>query len=189
MCSSCGLHQCTFEGAEVSYELKGASFSVVVVGAMNPSIHHPIWYRHVGLLDEQEEKVALEKPAILLPVPMRMASFETESFQISCQHDRWQILTTNPACADRILSLTEKLFDVLLSHTPVTQFGYNFDFTFGLGRQAVARMLGHLLCGMSVDLGINEPISGDWRVTEARGNCAGEFEFEAGHGRFVRSNP
>ena len=153
----------------MSFEPKVASFSVVVTGAMNPSIHHPVWYRHVGLLSEQEEREAIEgKQALLIPLPAPMAQFETGLFQVSCQQNRWQILTANHAATDRIVSIAETLFDEILPHTPVTQFGYNFDFVFDIAKGGVGRVLGRLLCAMPFDLGIEDPTSGEWKVAERR---------------------
>ena len=153
----------------MSFEPKVASFSVVVTGAMNPSIHHPVWYRHVGLLSEQEEREAIEgKQALLIPLPAPMAQFETGLFQVSCQQNRWQILTANHAATDRIVSIAETLFDEILPHTQVTQFGYNFDFVFDIAKGGVGRVLGRLLCAMPFDLGIEDPTSGEWKVAERR---------------------
>ncbi len=153
----------------MSFELKIASFSVVVAGAMNPSIHHPVWYRHVGLLSEEEEREAIEgRQALLVPLPAPMAQFETGLFQVSCQQNRWQILTANLAATDRIVSIAEKLFDEILPHTPVTQFGYNFDFVFDVAKGGVGRALGRLLCTIPFDLGIDDPASGEWKVAERR---------------------
>ena len=55
---------------------KAETIAIVVLGSMNPSIHHAAWYRRVGLLNDQEEKEAIEgKGAVLLPFPGPLARF------------------------------------------------------------------------------------------------------------------
>ena len=160
----------------MSFEPKVASFSVVVTGAMNPSIHHPVWYRHVGLLSEQEEREAIEgKQALLIPLPAPMAQFETGLFQVSCQQNRWQILTANHAATDRIVSIAETLFDEILPHTPVTQFGYNFDFVFDIAKGGVGRVLGRLLMRHALRPGYRGPNFGG--MEGRRTSRQGDYEY------------
>jgi hypothetical protein len=160
---------------------KSLSFSIVVVGSMNPAIHHPLWYRHVELLDEQEKNEAIDgQSALLLPSPTPMAQFNTLAFQINCQSNRWQILTTNAEYSNRILSLTETLFDKILPHTPVTQLGFNFDFVFDNEQLGTARALGRLVCRIPLALGVDDPISGEWRVAEQRDNATMTLVIKSG---------
>lgn len=101
-------------------------FSIVVVGAMNPRIHHPFWYRYVDLLSKEEAEEATENPETFC-VPL-LAQLQTQSLKIVCQEDRWEVQAAKPDLLQRLQDMTAKVFDDLLYHTPVKRFGFNFDY-------------------------------------------------------------
>jgi hypothetical protein len=100
------------------------TYNVVVLGGMNPRIHHPAWYRTVGLLSEAETEAALKAPQTFAALPV--AQVQTPEMVIFCQEERWEIRTSNENMCDRIINITIKLFDDILPHTPVSAAGYNF---------------------------------------------------------------
>lgn len=99
-------------------------FSVVLAGAMNPRIHHPSWYRSMGLIDETEEKIATADSNMFLIPNLSQLGFG--DFKIICQDGRWEIRVSNSNNAARLIDIASNIFDNLLKHTPVTAFGINF---------------------------------------------------------------
>jgi hypothetical protein len=95
--------------------------SIIVVGAMNPAIHHPLWYRHHDLLSEPEASTALVS---LITFPA-LARFTFGSCQVFCRQDQWEIRTTDSDLRPRILDIAARLFDNLLPQTPMASFAFN----------------------------------------------------------------
>jgi hypothetical protein len=104
---------------------EATGLNVVVLGQMNPAIHHPAWYKFVKVLSDEEEKEALKKQFVFVP---QMAQFKTGSLQFYCDLQRWQVSTTDPAQFERILKIAGLVFDEHLPHTPVNAMGLNFLF-------------------------------------------------------------
>ncbi len=102
-------------------------YSIVVVGAMNPRIHHPIWYRTIDAIGDQELSSATNPDNAENPVVTPVYSqFEIPSANVtvSCQPDRWEIKTTSPGCVNQLIAIASKVFD-RLRETPVTAYGIN----------------------------------------------------------------
>jgi hypothetical protein len=141
------------------------------MGGMNPSLHYPIWYRYKDLINEEEEKYALEVGhAMLLPPPDPFAMFDTGVFQVRCYTNRWEILTYQPDNNRRILHVAERLFDELLPHTPVPEFRLSFSLSFDL-RQAetdVGEILKQLANSIHLEFGLSDPSLAELAVTERR---------------------
>ena len=95
---------------------------VVVVGRMNPAIHHPAWYRTIDAITKDEEAAAFKRPVMLTPLG---ASFQFGNYSIQCDQSRWQVSSSRIDAADRIIDLTCKVFEALM-HTPMDAFGFNF---------------------------------------------------------------
>ncbi len=102
------------------------NFSIVVVGAMNPRIHHPAWYQLVKLIDEPTAAAALTEGQFACLQPF--ATFRTSHFAIACQDSMWTIQTHNAAHLERIRDIAAEVFDTRLRETPISAFGLNFDY-------------------------------------------------------------
>lgn len=126
-------------------------FSVVVIGHMNPMIHHPFWYRHFDLLTEEEADEAVQSPNTYAVPPV--SQIQIEALQIVCQQDRWEVRTSVATNLDRIRWITERVFDHLLPHTPVSRYGFNFNHVRGTNSRDVGRFLASHLTGSSLGLG------------------------------------
>lgn len=100
------------------------TYAIVLIGAMNPRIHHPAWYQTVGLLDKDEAEAAMKLP-LTLTTPM-LAQLQTPKLLINCQDNRWEIRTVELDQVQRIQDITCKVFDELLVHTPIAAAGFNF---------------------------------------------------------------
>lgn len=91
---------------------------------MNPRIHHPSWYRLVGLFDEEEADIATKTTGTLITPPL--SQVQTPRLMIVCQDDRWEIRTSDSNEVSRLQDIASKIFDEILPHTPVTAIGFNF---------------------------------------------------------------
>lgn len=101
-----------------------AALTVVVVGHMNPAIHHPAWYLAGGSLKpEESEAVAVRGGVVIVP---QFARFETARWRVECFPDRWTISTLVSAAPDEVIEVTCKTFE-RLCETPVSAFGLNYD--------------------------------------------------------------
>lgn len=96
--------------------------SIVVIGAMNPRLHHPLWYQGLGLISDEETQAALSSPSLV--VTSGFAQMGVPSFTIACQETRWEIRTADPSQRARMLEIADKVFK-RLNETPVTLFGLN----------------------------------------------------------------
>lgn len=113
---------------------KAAGYNIVVLGAMNPLLHSPGWYRLVELIseDEMQEAVGAATTVCIPPV----AQFECNQLKITCQPQRWEVHTTSFDRTDRIVEIAGRVFDDLLNQTPISSFGLNFIFSFDIGKDA-----------------------------------------------------
>src|SRR5437879_2622604 len=93
---------------------------------MNPRIHHPAWYRLVGIIDEPTEKAALTERQFACMQPF--ATFQTAIFTVLCQENFWSIQARDAVHLGLIADITAKVFDERLRETPVSAFGLNFDY-------------------------------------------------------------
>lgn len=100
--------------------------AIVLLGAMNPRIHHPSWYRTAELLDANAEKLALQNPDTVCS--QHIAHFRTAELQVSCLPDRWHVATDQVDLLDRLTEILIHTFDGKLHETPITAFGFNFEF-------------------------------------------------------------
>jgi len=100
-------------------------YTIVVLGNMNPSIHHPVWYKDVGILDADAAKLAVSRPVLVTP---QLATFELPDALLTCMPERWQLATREPSAAarERLIGFASKTFERLFD-TPVTSFGLNVE--------------------------------------------------------------
>lgn len=99
-------------------------YNIVVLGAMNPSIHHASWYRLVELCSPEEADAAAVRPNSFASRAVSQVDFG--DYIVTCHEQRWEIATKNENRIDRILDLAGRIFDEVLLHTPVAAMGFNF---------------------------------------------------------------
>ena len=99
-------------------------FSIVIVGNMNPRIHHPHWYQAAGIFSAEETAAAVQSPVICTP---DFATFQASGLGILCSAERWEIQTADRNNFSRVMAIAGRTFDTL-RHTPVSAFGLNFQF-------------------------------------------------------------
>ncbi|MEW6741708.1 MAG: hypothetical protein AB1486_03025 [Planctomycetota bacterium] len=100
-------------------------YSIVVLGAMNPAIHHPKWYQAVGMLTDDEAGQAVRSGGLVV-IP-HVAQFQTAGMLIQCTTDRWQVNTAEAQHRRRMLDLAVNTFD-RLAETPISAYGFNAQF-------------------------------------------------------------
>jgi hypothetical protein len=131
-------------------------YSLVVTGNMNPAIHHPIWYKEIGALTEAElvetgaipsESASLgsaksEMPAPVLPIicSAMVSQFTSGKIRIICIPQSYTISTFDLTLLPRIREVASLVFQVL-THTPVSAYGFNFN----VHRETIVSNVGALL--------------------------------------------
>lgn len=134
------------------------TYNIVLLGGMNPRIHHPSWYRFVGLFDDEEVDQAVKAPNTFVVLPM--AQIETPKFTIVCQDDKWEIKTLVPDQVQRLQDITSRLFDDILPHTPLMAAGFNF-FLFRVTAREVGSYLASSLANTPLGLKRDNLSSGE----------------------------
>ncbi|MFO0959943.1 MAG: hypothetical protein U0800_21320 [Isosphaeraceae bacterium] len=134
-------------------------YSIVIIGGMNPRIHHPSWYRFMDLISPEELEEAVVSPLTFIIPPM--GQFQSSHLTVTCQEERWEIKTNDSEQVQRIIDLTSRLFDDLLPHTPVTAAGFNFHFRRETKREDVAEYLASLLVKTPLGLTSKNIASGE----------------------------
>jgi hypothetical protein len=138
------------------------TYSIVVIGAMNPRIHVPGWYLHVGLIDKSEwEEANNAQSALMTP---QVSQLEFKGIRITCLPGRWEIITENSQNLDRIRSLTAKVFDELLMHTPLIMTGFNFTYQRATKVENVAHHVASQLAQMPFGLKDIQRDSGEFVI-------------------------
>lgn len=121
--------------------IRQRNYSIVVVGAMNPAIHHPTWYEAVGLLNSEEAKQATSSGETVT-VP-HLSQYQIDKFQIQCTLDKWHIITKNVEEIERIVEIASGTFE-RLNETPVSSYGLNSRFIIGYNFANAINSLGNL---------------------------------------------
>src|SRR4029077_17732685 len=124
-------------------------YSIVVVGRMNPAIHHPTWYHYLKLLDENERDFALAAPS-MVSTP-QINQFVAPAFTIICLPERWEIQTVKHEFVDRILLVASKVFQTL-DHTPINAYGFNFHAHRNTSVSNTGEVLSEALIGVNLGL-------------------------------------
>ena len=117
-------------------------YSVVITGNMNPAIHHPIWYKDIGALTDAElaETGATRQTGMDSGSPKTngsaavaqiictdvLSQFTSGKIRIICLSQSYTISTFDRTLLPRIREMASLVFQVL-THTPVTAYGLNFN--------------------------------------------------------------
>ncbi len=131
-------------------------YNIVVVGAMNPRIHHPSWYELVGLLTPKEAKEALTSSATFGLPGFTQLSATSLGLTISCYEQRWIVQTEDREKIGLLQDFTFKVFDELLKHTPVSAYGFNFIYQRETRCATVGRFLANLISKTNLTLPADE---------------------------------
>jgi len=120
-------------------------YNIVVVGAMNPRIHHPSWYEIVGLLTPEQAQEALTSPATFGLPRLTQLSVPSLRLTISCNEQQWTAQSEDRESIGLLQSITFRVFDELLKHTPVTAYGFNIFYQRETRCPSVGKFLADLI--------------------------------------------
>jgi hypothetical protein len=100
------------------------AYSVLVAGLMNPSIHHPQWYRLIGAIDDDELNASLKGGTSgTTPFASRL-QFGSPSLTVTCQPNLWMIQSTEDSSWMRMLTVASLVFAKAKNPTmTMTAFG------------------------------------------------------------------
>jgi hypothetical protein len=96
---------------------------IVAVGAFNPAIFHPEWFRTHDLLPAVEIDAALGEGGVLAVTPQQ-TFVRFESMELIVTDARWEIRTERMDWHEDLGGVVASIF-ALLSHTPVSAVGLN----------------------------------------------------------------
>lgn len=98
------------------------AYSVLVAGTMNPSIHHPQWYRSIGAIDDDELDASLKSGTTgTTPIVSRL-QFGSPSLTVICQPSLWMIQSTDENSWARMLKVASLVF-AKTNNPTVTAYG------------------------------------------------------------------
>jgi hypothetical protein len=125
-------------------------YSIALLGAMNPAIHHPKWYEYIGVMDKAEVTAAVADPGLMVTPVFTVMRFP--GFAIICQQNRWEVQAMSRDLSERLFAIAAGVFEAL-EHTPVTTFGFNTNQHRRTSSADVPRKLADAV--MSADLGFD----------------------------------
>jgi hypothetical protein len=83
---------------------------VLVAGAMNPSIHHPAWYRSLGAIDDDELGASLKAVTGATTPVVSQFQFGSPILTVTCQPNIWMIQSTEDSSWARMLKIASLVF-------------------------------------------------------------------------------
>lgn len=131
-------------------------YTIVLIGDMNPSIQHPAWYEAVGLIDADEYTASVSNNPITTP---ELSQFSIADFKVRCMRHQFIIESDSVDQLQRMRGIVGQIFDELLKHTPVRQFGLNFNFKRKTKVSVVGSVLAKELLNTRIGLNPNRPFS------------------------------
>jgi hypothetical protein len=126
--------------------------TIVVLGAMNPRIHHPYWYHLVGIITKEQADEALSSPGTFGISGTAQVQIPSLSLTIVCHEQSWEIRTDKSENLELLKKTTWKVFDELLMHTPVVALRTNFSFTRSTRCPDVSQFLADRAVSMGIGL-------------------------------------
>ncbi len=135
---------------------RGSLYSIVVLGPMNPRLHHPAWYNLIGAISQEEANEAVSHQNIVCVQPF--SAFQAAGISIACQENRWEVSTKEHSSRKRLFDIVKMVFTKLFE-TPIMHFGINTNLDLETSIPDVAASLSALLAGL--DVGFPVDSSGD----------------------------
>jgi hypothetical protein len=127
------------------------AFSIIILGGMNPRIHHPLFYQTIGVLTDAEVGEAVLRENTLSMA--HLAQLDIGDVRLVCLPDRWQVETSKYELCPRLLEIASRAMTAL-EYTPVGAVGFNFDFVRPSGRAQTELLFATM--GRSLRLGFED---------------------------------
>ena len=124
--------------------LEDDSVSIVLLGAFNPKIFHPMWFAAHGLIRQSDAE-----SANIEVVHPEYAAFATESFRFSVSTDRFSVESAGSGFREMMRDLVTGTFS-LLGHTPLRTLGLNRIFHYRMESEDEWHTVGHKLTPKAV---------------------------------------
>lgn len=134
------------------------SGSVVVLGTMNPKIHHPSWYLREEILTKEEADQATSEAELICTD--QVSQFQTNTLRIFCTQDRWIAEFKKSPFEDSLIKIVGDVFDKCLPHTPLNALGFNYDLNCQCPAVNVDETLGQILSDQRLGLSDFNAVSG-----------------------------
>lgn len=95
---------------------------IVILGAMNPLVHTPQFYRSVGAMDETELQASLKMPLTSSTATNSQFQFGTPPITINCQPVQWLMQSDEIGSWERMLKIVALVFGKI-GGTPISSYG------------------------------------------------------------------
>ena len=141
--------------------------SIVVLGSMNPAIHHPTWYKLTGIITDVEHDQATQHPIFCTP---HFSSFQASNFAVQCLAQRWEVATQLGESEERILQVAVATFKKLYE-TPLAAYGFNHNYEVETSSDNVAHRLVDLASRTGLGFPIAEGAQATLEFVEPSGGC------------------
>jgi len=156
------------------FQSADSGYSITVAGNMNPAIHHPAWYKIIGALSDVEiaasgavgdvkpvpeptEPSDIVQGGLFVPSPTSgpvltpaFTAFTAGKLRIVCVQQNWTISTYERETFTRACEVACNVF-AALPQTPVSAYGFNFNFHRKVGTANVASRLAQLADAVAFD--------------------------------------
>ena len=83
---------------------------VLVAGKMNPSMHHPQWYRAISAIDDKELRGTLKGESGATTPIVSQFQFGSPNFTITCQPHLWTIQSAEESSWKRMIEIASLVF-------------------------------------------------------------------------------
>jgi hypothetical protein len=98
-------------------------YTIAVGGFMNPAIHHALWYRTIGAIDEAEYQATIKTPFNTTTQLLSQVRFANSRLAIQCQPNEWTIQGFDDSSWPTMVKITSLVFE-RLNETPVSAYSF-----------------------------------------------------------------
>ena len=98
-------------------------YTIAVGGSMNPAIHHPLWYKTIGAIDEAEYQATMKTPFNTTTQLLSQVRFANLRLAILCQQNEWTIQGFEDASWPKMVKMVSLVFEKL-NETPVNSYSF-----------------------------------------------------------------
>lgn len=90
---------------------------------MNPAIHHPLWYKTIGAIDEAEYQASIKTPFNTTSQLMSQLRFGKPGLAVQCQPNEWTIQGFDDQSWQRMVQIASLVFEKL-NETPISAYAF-----------------------------------------------------------------